>query len=244
MQPVSQLDDDDADILRHRHENLPEIFRFFLLLRLEYDLVEFGHSADKFQYFVAELPPDIFFSDGRVLDDVMQKRRRNRRGVQPQLHEDFRHGAGMNEIGLAGSALLIGMRFFRVVIRFQEQCPILIGIQLVNFFPCSVHRLSPFSSRRIDFRRLSPCKSRFHRSSFPSRFLRPTIFSLAFQSFRAHSYFSDFPDFPLFASRLKFIPANAESSDRWRNPSIPLSPRDTRPVSPPKRPPDQDRKTR
>ena len=46
MQTVGELDDDHADILCHRHEDLAEVLRLLLFLRGELDLLQLGHAED------------------------------------------------------------------------------------------------------------------------------------------------------------------------------------------------------
>ena len=47
VQAVGKLDDDDADVLRHGDEELAEVFRLLLFLRLEDDLIELGDARDE-----------------------------------------------------------------------------------------------------------------------------------------------------------------------------------------------------
>ena len=126
MQPVRKLDDNHADVFRHRHHNLAEIFRFFLLLAFENDFIQFGNARNQLFHFFAELFADILFRRRGIFHHVVQKRRRHRGRVQPHIHQNVRHGARMHEIRLARSALLPLVHFFRIIVRF--------GYQLFIFF--------------------------------------------------------------------------------------------------------------
>ena len=83
MQAVGKFDDNDADILRHGDEYLAEVFRFRLFFRLEHDFIEFGHARNKLEHLVAEFAAHVLFVRLGILDDVVQERGGDRRGVQP-----------------------------------------------------------------------------------------------------------------------------------------------------------------
>ena len=47
VQTVGKFDDDDADVLCHRNEDLAEILRLLLFLRFEDDLIQLRHARDE-----------------------------------------------------------------------------------------------------------------------------------------------------------------------------------------------------
>ena len=47
VQTIGKFDDDDADILCHRHENFLEVFRLLLFMGLEFDFIELCNPLDK-----------------------------------------------------------------------------------------------------------------------------------------------------------------------------------------------------
>ena len=47
MQPVGELDENDADVARHRQQHLAEIFRLRLFLRLKLDAGDLGNAVDQ-----------------------------------------------------------------------------------------------------------------------------------------------------------------------------------------------------
>ena len=124
MQAVGQLDDDDADVLRHRDKDLAEILRLLLFARLKDDLVQLGDARNEAQDLLPELAADVVLRDGRVLDDVVQECRRDGGAVQPKLHQDLGDGAGMDEVRLAGGALLPAVRLFGVVVCAHQHLPL------------------------------------------------------------------------------------------------------------------------
>ena len=132
VQAVGKLDDDDTDILRHRDEDLAEVFRLLLFARLEYDLVQLGDAGDEAEDLVAELAADVLLGDGRVLDDVVQKCRRDGGAVQPQLHEDLGDGAGVDEVGLPRGALLPAVRLLGVAVGANQRLALAARIVVVD----------------------------------------------------------------------------------------------------------------
>ena len=90
VQPVGELDEDDADVLGHRDEHLAQVVGLLLGERLELDLAELGDAVDEVGDLVAEALADLVERDVGVLDDVVQQRGLERGGVQVQLGEDER----------------------------------------------------------------------------------------------------------------------------------------------------------
>ena len=74
MQTVGKFDDDNSQILCHSNENLSEVFRLRLFSVDKLKFVEFGYALDKFANLVAELLSKFVVSDGRIFQNVMQKR--------------------------------------------------------------------------------------------------------------------------------------------------------------------------
>ena len=143
VQPVGKFDDDHADVLRHRDEDLAEVFGLLLFLRFEDDLVELCDARNERQNAFAELAADVLLGDGRILDDVMQQRARNGIGVQSEIDQDLRNGARMNEIGLPRGALLVAVRIAREVIGMQQHVPVGTRIIFVDLHEDRFHITPP-----------------------------------------------------------------------------------------------------
>ena len=75
VQAVGQLDNNDADILRHGQQHFADILRLNLLLGGERDLAELGDAVDDHGDLIAEFLLDLVVGDIRILYDVMQQRR-------------------------------------------------------------------------------------------------------------------------------------------------------------------------
>jgi hypothetical protein len=54
VKPVGQLHEDDADVIHHRQEHLPEVLGLPLLARGEADGADLGHALDDVRHFRPE----------------------------------------------------------------------------------------------------------------------------------------------------------------------------------------------
>ena len=72
MYAVCQLDDNDADILRHRHKHLADILRLLLLLGKDRHLAELCNSLNKVCNILAEILLNILFRHIRIFDNIVQ----------------------------------------------------------------------------------------------------------------------------------------------------------------------------
>ena len=82
MKAVGQLDQDDADVLRHRHDHLPVVLGLRLLAALELDPRQLGDTLDQACDLVIEGVRYVVDRRIGVLDDVVQERSGDRRRVQ------------------------------------------------------------------------------------------------------------------------------------------------------------------
>ncbi len=71
VQAVSQLDQDDADIARHRQQHLAEVLSLRLLARSKVNLVELGDALDQIGDLVAEARGQFGAADASVFNDVV-----------------------------------------------------------------------------------------------------------------------------------------------------------------------------
>ncbi len=61
VKAVGQLDQDDANVLRHRQQHLAKILGLSIFARLELDLIELGYSVDHVGDGLAEGRLDLGF---------------------------------------------------------------------------------------------------------------------------------------------------------------------------------------
>jgi hypothetical protein len=106
VQAVGQLDQDDADVLRHRHDHLAVVLGLCVLAALEVDPRQLRDAVDELRDLVAELRPQLLELDLGVLDDVVQERSCDRLLVEPELGGDLRDPEGVVDEVFAAAALL------------------------------------------------------------------------------------------------------------------------------------------
>jgi hypothetical protein len=100
--PVGELHEEDADVLRHRHDHLAEVLGLLLLLRVRRaELRELRDAVDELGDLLAEQLLDVRLGREGVLDGVVEEPGDDRRLVEPQLGEEPRHLERVDEVGFA-----------------------------------------------------------------------------------------------------------------------------------------------
>ena len=110
VEPVRELDEDDAHVLGHGHEHLAEILGLKLLLASEGKPGDLRDAVYEDGHFLAEFGGQLL--DGNVFHvfhDVVQEPRRDRNGVQLQADQREHHLRAVHHEGVAGLADLAGM---------------------------------------------------------------------------------------------------------------------------------------
>ncbi len=90
VEAVGELDQEDADVARHRHDHLADVLGLLLLARAELEPVELREPVDDARDLGAELLLDVRERDLGVLDGVVQQRGLERGRVEAQIGEDVR----------------------------------------------------------------------------------------------------------------------------------------------------------
>jgi hypothetical protein len=104
VRAVGELDQDDPDVLGHRHQHLAEVLG---LLFLDADRLrglegaELGDPFHQVEHFLAEQLADLLRLGEGVLDGVVQQAGDDAGFVQLQFGEKTRHFQRMDEVGLA-----------------------------------------------------------------------------------------------------------------------------------------------
>jgi hypothetical protein len=124
VEPVGQLDEDDAPVLRHRHNHLPVVLGLRVLAALELDPRELGDALDELSDLVAELPANLLDGRTSVLDHVMDERGRERRVVGAELPQDARDAEWMEDEVLPAPSLLSFVGPGAVGERALEEIPV------------------------------------------------------------------------------------------------------------------------
>ena len=112
VEPVGELDQDHADVLGHRDDELAVVLGLRLLAALELDARQLGDALDELRDLLAELGADVVDLDAGVLDRVVEERGGERRLVHPQAGEDLRGAPRVVDELLARAAQLpvVGVR--------------------------------------------------------------------------------------------------------------------------------------
>ena len=99
VQPVGELDDQDADVAGHRDDHLAHGLGLRGLAVGH--PVELGHAVDEVGDLVTEVRTQRHQRVRRVLDGVVQQGRTQRRRGHAQLGQDRGHGQRMGDVGVA-----------------------------------------------------------------------------------------------------------------------------------------------
>ena len=106
VQTVGQLDQDHPQVLRHRHEQLAEVFGLLRFGVGQLQVGQLGDAIDQFGHFLAKQFGDLGIGGFGVFDRVVQQRRDDGGIIQLLFGQDGGDGDGMGEIRLARFAHL------------------------------------------------------------------------------------------------------------------------------------------
>ena len=129
VQPVGELDQQHADVVRHRKQELAQVFRRPLALGLRLDLAELGDAVDQPRDVGAEDALDLLRGRHRVLHRVVKDRGGDRLVVEMQVGQDARHLDRVTEIRVTRRPFLRTMRVQREYIGAVKQS--LVGLRIV-----------------------------------------------------------------------------------------------------------------
>ena len=72
MQAIRQLDEDDANIFRHRQGHFLEVLGLPELNRVKLHVGQLADTIDQLRNLFAELGTNVFLVDACILDHIMQ----------------------------------------------------------------------------------------------------------------------------------------------------------------------------
>ena len=110
VEAVGQLDEDDADVLRHREQHLADVLGLLLFVAMGGEARQLGDAVDEMGHLGTEALLDVRQAVLGVLRDVVEQRGLDGDRVDPQLGHDLRRGDGMGHVRLAGRADLALVR--------------------------------------------------------------------------------------------------------------------------------------
>ena len=100
VEPVGQLDDEDPQVLGHRHEHLAHRGRLLGLLGVELDPVELRDPVDDRGDVAPEVLLEVLDRDPGVLHRVVEEGGGHRDVVEPEVGHDPGHGQRVLDVGL------------------------------------------------------------------------------------------------------------------------------------------------
>ena len=127
VQPVGQLDDDDADIVDHGQQHLADALGLPFLARVEMEFAELGDAVHAARHFFAEFLADLVQAKAGVFHGVVQQARFQAHQIHLHVGQDQGDVERVNHVGLARHALLIFMRFRRPAVSFFKLGEIVLG---------------------------------------------------------------------------------------------------------------------
>ena len=148
VQAVGQLDDHDADVLRHCKQNLHDVFSLLLLLGKGRHLGQLCDAVHEHGNVMAEALLHILSGRGGVLDNIVQQRRAERIRIHSELQQDIRNGYRMNDIRLAGRADLSLMALRGVFICRNQLADVVLPVICQDFCDNHVNRIGLFMKLR------------------------------------------------------------------------------------------------
>ena len=116
VQPVGDLDHDDADVLGHGQGHLLEVLGLGLGAALEHD-GEFRDAVDEPGHLLAEAVAKRRLGHCRVFDHVVQQGGHDGLVIHAHLGKDHGDGQGVGNVGMTGSPVLPLMGACGVVVR-------------------------------------------------------------------------------------------------------------------------------
>ncbi len=194
VQPVGELHQEDADVLRHGEHQLAEILRLLGVIGLQLEAIELGDAVDQAADLLAEEILDPFQGGIGVFDGVVEQCRDDGGAVQLHAGQDAGDFQGVGEIRIARRPGLRSVRLHREHIGAVERR--FLGVRIVSLdaldqLVLADHRMQPRNPpadpgrrcgrgrRRLEARRPTPrawarpLPRRSARQSPPRRLPRP-----------------------------------------------------------------------
>ncbi len=106
VQPVSQLDDDHADILGHSQEHLSEILCLNLLLCGIGNFGQLGHAVHKFSYLLPKFGPHLLNAHSGILNRIMKYTCSNGSCIHLKFSKNDANLQRMDDIWVTGNPFL------------------------------------------------------------------------------------------------------------------------------------------
>ena len=120
MEPVGELDQDDADVADHGEQHLAQVLGLLVLVGADRQLRDLGLALDDATHDGAEALLDLLEGDGRVLDRVVEQPGDHGVAVEVHLGQQRRDRHRVGDVRLARAALDAAMRLLGDVERLGD----------------------------------------------------------------------------------------------------------------------------
>ena len=134
VQPVGQLDEDDADVIDHRQQHLAEVLGLSFLARREPNGANLGHAFDDMGDLGTEQLTNPVDGRQRVFDDVVKQAGGDRHRVELHVRQKVRNRKRMNQIRLARMADLAAVLERREHVGPAQELDVGVGAVGPDFF--------------------------------------------------------------------------------------------------------------
>ena len=121
VKSISELDDEDAEILRHRHEHFANCGCLLCFFAIELDAIEFCDAVNNSSDVLTEFFLDIDQRCASVFHRIVQKRCSNCDVIKAKFGTDLGNCNRVRDIGLARFTGLTFVRSRRPVIGTRDQ---------------------------------------------------------------------------------------------------------------------------
>jgi len=132
VQPVSQLDQDDADVIHHGQDHLAQVLRLGLRLAREFQLADLGDARDDVRHFRAEVLLDVAGRRQCVLDDIVEQAGDDAVRVQIEVGQYIGDLDGVHEVRFARPANLVAVLARREDVGAPEPVEVGFGVVLLD----------------------------------------------------------------------------------------------------------------
>jgi hypothetical protein len=133
VQPVGELDQQHANVIGDRQQQLAQVFGLLGLARHQLQPLQLGESLNQCTDLVAEDLVDFRAGGFGILDGVVQQCCDNGGIIELEVGEDRGHFQRMREIGIAGGAGLGAVRLHGVDVGAVQQ--IFVGVGVIGTDP-------------------------------------------------------------------------------------------------------------
>ena len=132
VQSVGELDDDDADILRHGDEHLAIAFKLSLFFGMALDLVELGDAFNEKGDFLVEFALEIEAGAVGVFDDIVQKPGGDGVVIEPEIGQDDGDVYWVDDVRFTGFAILAFVHFAGKFVGFLDHDAVCLWVIFQN----------------------------------------------------------------------------------------------------------------